>query len=186
MTLLALTELWNEIYAAGGFFVGVVSLLLGAVAFYYTLRQVREARDAANASRSAADAARAAAERTLAESKVAHGKFIGVLASRMLSALKAAVNDRNWSLAAVRADDLAEFIASAANEGSDGHDLARQLRAFGQKFAAGSAGSTPKYYPGKWNELVLELHAYLDRVNAPFGGEGRGQTDSTAGRAGTP
>ena len=72
MCLFALDPLWNDISTAGGFLVSVVSLMLGIIAFRYTLIQVWEARAAAELSQTAAEAARDAANKTLAESKVGH------------------------------------------------------------------------------------------------------------------
>lgn len=182
--LFALSQCWNDFLTIGGFLVGVISLVLGVIAFYYTLRALWEARDAAKASKTAAEAARDAANKTLAESKGAYGKFVGSFASRILADLKKAVDDQDWKLATVRADDLAEFVASVPHEIPTAGDEAALLRVFGRKFAAGDAEHKPKFNTAKWNELILKLHAHLDSVNAPFGGES-GKTDSTTGRTET-
>lgn len=181
MYLFALSQDASDFYTVGGFVVGVISFVLGAIALGYTLRQIREAREAAEASQSAAEAAKAAAEKTLAESKGAYGKFVGSFASRILADLKKAVDDQDWKLASVRADDLAEFVASVPHEIPAAGEVAALLRAFGRKFATGDSQSKPKFYTGKWNELILKLHAHLDRVNAPFGGES-GKADPATGR----
>ncbi|MBN9120435.1 MAG: hypothetical protein J0I06_14975 [Planctomycetes bacterium] len=178
MILFALDPWWNDFYAAGGFWIGLVGGIVGIAGLWYAILQVWKVE-------AAATAAKQAAEETLAKSKNAYGKFVGSFARRLLSSLESAVSEKDWKLAVLRANDLAELIASVSEAIPDAADLAYQLRVFGQKFAAGTPKTEPKYRNEKWNALVLELHARLDNVNAPFRNNSHGQADPAFGRTET-
>lgn len=158
MELFALSPDASDFYTLWGFVVGVVSLVVGVGAFGFAIVQIREARDAARASRTAAEAARDAARQTLAESKEAYGKFIGGVATRLLSSLEEAVESQDWRLARVRTRDLAELLESLQSSLSAASALATELRVFGEKFAGATEDSAPKFSQPKWNVLVRTLH----------------------------
>jgi hypothetical protein len=160
MTLFALEQALSDFYTEGGFWVGVLGLVLGAIALRYTLVQIWNAE-------AAAVAAKNAAERMRAENQSAYGKFIGGFATRLLSSLEAAVEKQNWELAQVRARDLAELLASLPARTGILSELTNELRVFGQKFAVSAPFKGPT--ASKWKKLVLALHATLDSLNAPFG-----------------
>ena len=174
MCLFALDPLWNDISTAGGFLVSVVSLVLGIIAFRYTLIQVWEARAAAELSQTAAEAARDAANKTLAESKVGHERFIATLASRLLSELQRAMAEKDWKLAEVRCNDLAELLGSL---GAATAELALELRHYAQWFTQAARGGRAKLGRTKWDKLIAELHAVRDKLNAPLREQSDGETE---------
>jgi hypothetical protein len=162
MILLALDPWWNDFYAAGGFFVGVIGFII-------TIVQIGRARGAAVAARDAAN-------KTLAESKDAYERFIGAFASRFLAELEAAVKAKHWSLAQLRCSDLAELIA--ALPASPDQEVRKataeaitSLRDFSHTFA-----ETPSKEPAdlskpnlkKWKLLLQLLHRQLDHLRKPF------------------
>ena len=55
--ILAMNEFWTDLYAAGGFWLGVAGLLVGVLGFGYTIYQVRKTKTAAMAAREAAEKA---------------------------------------------------------------------------------------------------------------------------------
>lgn len=166
--LFALDPLWNDVYTAGGFWVGVVGLLVGVAGFWIAIVQIREARRAAEAGKKAAEAAEEAAKKTLAESKDAYERFVGAFASRLLSELQRAVNNKDWRHAETRAQDLAELLGTLPDFGPAVAGLVRELRAFGQRLAARPTDGDPKLSPTKWNALLNDINARLDRLRAPF------------------
>jgi hypothetical protein len=125
MILFALDPWWNDFYTAGGFWIGLVSGIVGIAGLWYAIVQVWKVQ-------AAATAAQQAAEETLAKSKSAYGKFVGAFARRILSSLEAAVSQKDWKLAALRATDLAELIGSASESITGAADLAHRLRSFCQ------------------------------------------------------
>ncbi|MBY0458929.1 MAG: hypothetical protein K2V38_16445 [Gemmataceae bacterium] len=180
--MFALTESWNEIYTAEGFGSVASVWCLALIAFRYTLVQLWEARDAAKASESAADAARKAAEKTLAESKDAFERFVAAFASRLLSELQTAFNNRDWKLAHTRANDLAELLATLPKPSgvSAASESITSLREFGQRFAElkKTDALEPKVVEGKWKPLLQLLHRQLDLLRAPFRENTHGSIDA--------
>ncbi len=177
MVLLALDPWWNDFYAVGGFLVGVVSLVLGIIAFRYTLIQVWQARAAAELSQTAAEAARDAANKTWAESKVGHERFIATLASRLLSELQRAMAEKEWILAKVRCNDLAELLASLSAAHASATELAQELRQYAQRFEQAAGGAQVKFGRRKWDKLIGKLHAVRDKLSAPFREKSDGETE---------
>ena len=88
MPLFALDTVWNDFFAAGGFWVGVIGLLIGVLGFWYTILQVRK-------TTSAAVAAAHAAEQTRDEVKTSFRRFVGGLAHRFLAEARTAVESEN-------------------------------------------------------------------------------------------
>jgi hypothetical protein len=170
MTLFALDPWWNDFYAIGGFFVGVIG-------FAFTIWQLRK-------TMYAAAAAREAAEKTLAESKDVYERFVGAYASRMMSELQSAVIAKDWKLANIRCQDLAELLASLPASGDtvteeSTTEAVKTLRDFAQAFAekmttkdkASLASSALK----KWKALLHTLHTRLDQLRGPFREKSYGQ-----------
>lgn len=171
MPLFALDPLWNDIYTAGGFWVGVVGLILGFIGYKIAIAQLRQTKQAA-------DAAREAAERTLAENKEAFERFVAAYAGRLLSELRGAVNRLEWGLAELRAHDLADLLATLPTTPGIQHDAGltegvRTLRAFAQRFAQKATQTPPTNFRvdvlrREWEPLLLLFHQRLDRLKAPF------------------
>lgn len=176
MILFALDPWWNDFYTAGGFWVGVVSLVVGVIAFVIAIVQLREARDAALASKDAAEAARDAANKTLAESKDAYERFVGAFASRLFSELEQSLGAKDWKLAFVRALDVAELFATLPLTGNEATDAAgsaivtglRDLASDLTKAADKKATKLTPLVAGKWKALQQLLHARLDQLRKPF------------------
>jgi hypothetical protein len=163
MTLLALDPWWNDFYAIGGFFVGVVG-------FAFTIWQVRKTMHAAAA-------ARDAAEYTLRESKDVYERFVGAYASRLMSEPQGAVNAKDWKLANIRSQDLAELLASLPATGDNETDestteAVKALRDFAHVFAEKmtTREKVPLSSSGhkKWKTLLQTLHTRLDQLRGPF------------------
>lgn len=55
MSLFALDPLWNDIYTAGGFWIGVLSTVVGIAGFWIAIKQIRATRKAAEAGKLAAE-----------------------------------------------------------------------------------------------------------------------------------
>jgi hypothetical protein len=175
VALLALN--WNDVYTAGGFWVGVVSLVVGFIAFIIAIIQLRQARDAALASQTAAEAARDAAQKTLRESKDAFERFVAAHAGRILSELESAVGEANWEIAVLRARDMAEIIATLPAASSPTRDdkiaeAVNELREFGHTFTEFAEKEAkrlqPKVAKEQWQPLLERLHTRLDQLRAPF------------------
>lgn len=168
MSLFALDPLWNDIYTAGGFWIGVLGTFVGVAGFWIAIKQIRETRKAAEAGKLAAEAAQEAAETALTESKESYKRFVGAFASRLLSELRTAVVDEDWKIATVRCHDLAEMLGTIATSSSEVGELIRELRDFGKKFTRRASGEKPKFSQPKWDRLVNGLHELLDQLNTPF------------------
>jgi hypothetical protein len=174
MPLFALSPDASDFFTLWGFVVGVVSLVVGAVAFGFAIVQIREARDAARASRTAAEAARDAAQQTLAESEASYVRFAVALANRLLSEFQAALREKVWAVARMRATDLAELLASLP-AGAVGESAVAacttELRATATDCARLEAKSNPrvpKDTTTRWAEVVRLTYAILDRLHKPF------------------
>lgn len=174
MPVFALSPWWNDFYAVGGFYVGVVGLFVGVAGFWIAIAQIRETRKTAEAGRKAAEAAREAANKTLEESKEAYSWFVGTFASRLLAEAEAAARAKSWGVVQFRCIDLAELVASLPATGvaaiDDGRPVAvTNLRELGLKFGelAGVA-ALPTATARKWARLCRLLHAQLDHLRKPF------------------
>lgn len=194
MPLLALDPLWNDIYAAGGFWIGLISFIVGVIAFIIAIVQLKEARNAALASKEAAEAARDAARATLAESKEAFERFVAAHAGRLLSEVQTAVKEVNWEMAELRARDLAEIISTLPTTGNSEMDgkmaeAVKQLREFGHTFADLGEKKAKRLPPAvaktQWKPLLDVLNTRLDQLRAPFRelSHGEDRTDDPAGKA---
>lgn len=172
----ALDPLWNDIYTAGGFWIGVAGLLLGYVGYRIAITQLRQTKQAA-------DAAREAAEKTVAENKEAFERFVAAFAGRLLSELQAAANRLDWKVAELRAHDLADLLATlpVAAPAAESGEATRTLREFAQEFARKATDPEPKKLTAaarkRWDSLLLTLRQQLDRLRAPF----RGSSDDPNG-----
>lgn len=171
MPLFALDPASADFYTAWGFWVGVVGTVVGVVGFGVTIWQLV-------ITRRAVEAAKLAAEETLAENKEAFERFVAGYAGRLLSELTAAVVRKDFRLAEVRANDLADLLASLPASGpTDAADAraVRGLREFALLFAEKAARpSTPGLgrddLRERWNPLLLQLHDRLGRLRHPFRG----------------
>jgi len=161
MPIFALSPDWSDALTVWGFVFSVVGTAVGVLGFWYTILQVRKVK-------AAAEAAEAASQKVLAESKMAFTRFVGTNASRLLSELRRAVNEKDWALAEIRAHDLAEVLGTLPGERGRISGLVARLRGHGEKFAERSGDSIPKFQPRKWADLLTELHAQLDELRAPF------------------
>ncbi len=187
MHLFALAPETSDFLTVWGFIVGVVGLVVGVAGFWIAIVQIREARKEARKGKEAAEAARDAANKTLAESKDAYERFVGAFALRFLSELRNAKTAEDWKFAALRCQDLADLLGTIATE------QIRELREFGTKFTKRANREKPAFSEVKWERLLHNLHAQLDRINAPFreAQHGSGSVNNTAGevsgdRANTP
>src|SRR4051794_19563597 len=99
MFLFALEPVWLDYLCAVG------GLIVGIVGFGFTIWQLRRTMHAA-------EAAQKAAKETLEESKEAYARFVGAFASRLVSELQHGVNSEDWKLGELRAQDLAELLAT--------------------------------------------------------------------------
>ena len=160
--LFALAEFWNDIVGIGGFVVGALGLLVGIVGFLYTIRQVKK-------TQTAAEAARKAASDALAESKVSFQRYITASANRALGELRLLVEYERWEPAAFRADDLAELLAQFVDGSQVIVDSTEWLRDSASIFCKKAKGESAAFPKNQWVESMKRLHAYLDRVRAPFG-----------------
>jgi hypothetical protein len=179
MLLLALTPETSDFLTVWGFVATIAGTLVGILGFGYTIYQVLKVK-------AAAEAAEAAAINVLAESKQAFTRFVGTNASRLLSELQRAVNESDWKLATIRANDLAEVLGTIPRERERIVGLVAKLRVHGQKFADGSAASPPKFQQKKWTDLLTELHALLDELRAPFPEEQHGEATTSTARPDVP
>lgn len=165
MYLFALDSWWNDFYTAGGFYVGVMGAVVGIAGFWIAIKQIRETKRAALA-------AKGASEKTLAESKESHERFVGAFASRLLSELQRAVNEKDWTLSAARAHDLAEVLATVPNVDAANVAALKSLRYFGQLFSEMLATNRKQLsatvQKDRWKPVVELLHTRLDQLRAPF------------------
>lgn len=177
MLLSAIDPWWNDLYAAGGFWIGAISLVVGVVGFIFAIVQIRLAKTATNEAKTAAVAAKEAAEKTLRESKDAFERFVAAHAGRMLSELQTAVTGADWKVAELRSRDMADIISTLPTTSSTATDdkiteAVEQLRAFGHTFAELAEKKAkrlaPKVAKDRWRPLLQTLHARLDQLRAPF------------------
>jgi hypothetical protein len=168
MTLFALSPEASDALTVWGFAVGVIGLIVGVAGFWIAIVQIRQTRKVAEAGQKAAEAAREASEKTLSESKDAYERFVGAFASRLLSELQRAVNSKDWRFAEIRAQDLAELLATLPDIEEPVSRIVLELRVFGQKFASRATEGEPRFALTKWNGLLNELNTCLDRIRAPF------------------
>ena len=165
MTLFALSESWNELYAAGGFWIGLLGFLVGVLGFIYTIWQVKKTQSAARAAREAAEAA-------LAESRRNFLRFLTVAANRTLGELRLLVEYESWGPAAFRADDLSESLAQMLAGVPDELSLVTRLRDTAAVFRRKAKGEAAAFAKNQWAELLKLLHAFLDRAKNPFDATG--------------
>jgi hypothetical protein len=192
MVLFAFNEWWNDFFAAGGFWVGVFGTVLGLVGFAIAIYQIVLAKRATMEAKTAAEAARDAAEKTFAENKEAYERFVGAFASRLLSELNRAVHGKDWKLANLRCDDLAELLATLPSSENREQDEAvtesvRSLREFAQTYArmvTSKAAELSRPNVKKWEPLLQLLHNQLDYLRRPFRENSDGQvgSDDSAGK----
>jgi hypothetical protein len=161
MSVFALAEFWNEFYAAGGFWIGTVSLVIAVLGFWYTIVQVKK-------TQAAADAAKQAAESALAESKRQFRRFLTAGANRALGELRLLVDYERWEPSALRADDLADHIAQMLAGAGDALSLVNRLRDAATVFRRKAKGESAAFPKSQWGELTQQLHAFLDRAKLPF------------------
>jgi hypothetical protein len=167
--IFALDPGWSDFYTIAGFLLTLMGFVVGVIGFVVAIWQIYK-------TKRAAEAALDAANRTLSENKEAYERFVGAYATRLLSELQNAVNDKSWKLANIRCHDLAELVATLPPSGGKIRDegvaeLVMILRDFGQLFAVFASIEKPKLARDsmkKWNELLQGLHQCLDQLRAPF------------------
>jgi hypothetical protein len=184
VSLFALNPAWSDFFTIAGFVLSIFGLIVGIGGFWIAIHQIKE-------TKRAAEAAQEAAKKTLAESKESYERFVGAYASRLLSELQNSVNTKDWKLASIRSQDVAELVASLPATGDEINDeksneLVASLRGFAQKFAEISKVDKSPLTPAnlkKWKDLVQGLHRQLDQLRAPFKRSTYGQvrTDDTTG-----
>src|SRR5260370_18879872 len=116
-----MTESASEFIAIAGFLASIIGFLATLVSLYYAIRQVREAKCAAEAARDAANA-------VLAESKQNYLRYVVGSSHRFLNEAIIHIGNQAWHLAAVRMDDLADQIAQLANLDPQCQRLVDELR----------------------------------------------------------
>ena len=169
MILFALTPETSDALTVWGFVVGVFGCTVGVFGFAYTIYQVRKVK-------AAAEAAAEAATKTLAESKGAYERFVAAFGSRLLSELENAINTKDWKLAVVRSQDLAELLATLPSALADPAAAAliaqmTNLRDLTEEFVRlvdAKAEKIPPRVAKKWSPLRLLLHSRLDQLRKPF------------------
>lgn len=169
MQLFALDSAWSDFYTIAGFIFSILGLIVGVVGFGIAIYQIIK-------TKRAAEAAQEAARKTLAESKDSYERFVGAYASRLLSELQNAVNAKDWKLASIRCQDVAELMATLPFSGHEASDemiieLVAGLRDFSQTFTDNIPDKKSQLARGilkKWRDLVNSLHSRLDQLRAPF------------------
>lgn len=164
MFVLALADFWNELYAAGGFWIGAVSLVVGVLGFWYAIVQVWK-------TQAAAEAAKRAADETRAESRETFRRYLVMDANRTVSELRILVVSERWETAGYRADDLAEALAQIAQLQDDPTPLAEQIGLFrrtAETFRRRAKGESAAFHRNQWADRLIALHAFLDEAKAPF------------------
>ncbi|MFL5339237.1 MAG: hypothetical protein ACJ8F7_03640 [Gemmataceae bacterium] len=162
--LAAISERWNDFYVLFGFWSGIASLLGLALAIY----QIWQARKQLRQAQTAAEAAQRAAERTLSETRRSLQRYLAAQVHRQLNELRRFVDNEHWSLAELRANDLADHLAQLVQADASLDIHVDQLRAFGIEFSAQAKNSNRKFSITKWNQLVQETLRRIDRLHVPF------------------
>jgi hypothetical protein len=109
MILLALAEFWNNVIAVGGFILTAVGFVVTVLSLIYAIRQIKETKSAATAARDAATAA-------LAESRRYFQRYVAANCHRYVHEVIIHVENKEWHLAALRLDDLADQVAQLSSE----------------------------------------------------------------------
>jgi hypothetical protein len=161
MTLFALSPEASDALTVWGFVVGVIGCLIGVLGFGYTIYQVKKVK-------AAAEAAEEAATKAVADSQASYQRFVGTFGYLLASELQSATNAKDWKFASLRARDLASLLGTVVISRPPVRELIGELRSFAQKFAKRAAGENPKFSEPKWTQLLNDLHAQLDELNAPF------------------
>lgn len=161
MHLFALTAETSDALTVWGFVAGVVGCAVGVIGFGYTIYQVRKVK-------AAAEAAEEAAAETLGEMRKTFRRYLAAAAHRYLAEARSCVENELWQLAALRVNDLADFLGQLPDPAGAAAQWPAKLRAFGQVFAAKHRNPKKPHSPRKWESLLKELHQLLDSVQAPF------------------
>jgi hypothetical protein len=153
--LFALHPVWNDFFTVAGFFVGVIG-------FAVTIWQLRR-------TRSAAQAAKQAALQTLNETRVAYDRFIAGIAYKYFAELRMYADSKQWHLALLRCDDLADLLSQQKVQDLAVAATMRQLREFSRVFVDMRDLTRMKFSRKKWDIAVTSIHTLVDGIRGILG-----------------
>jgi len=107
-----MSPFWTEFYTPIGFWVGVVG-------FAFTIWQVMLAKREAKAAHTSADAAREAIRETTHENRRNFHRFMAGSVLRLMTEAQRWAENKEWSLAAERTNDLIEQVAQFTGDDSE-------------------------------------------------------------------
>ena len=154
MIVFALSPLCNDFFAVGGFVVGVVG-------FVVTIWQIVKTKRAIVASREAA-------AQTFEESRNSFERFMGGYAYRLVSELQNFVNAKEWKLAKLRAQDIAELLATLRDSRDPSIVVVEEMRQLVHMLAEKSLLKRVSINQEKFRALLSQVQARLDSLRAPF------------------
>jgi hypothetical protein len=156
---------WRDVIAVVGV-VGViatvVALIIGVVAYWVTLEQMRR-------TTSAAQAAADAAEKVKDELRESYARYLVADSSSIIREVRLYVSHEKWEMVAVRLRDLAHLVAQMSKSKGGWGGVADTLRALGMSFERVGKGEIKfKTIRGKWIECECEIGRLIDEVHAPL------------------
>jgi hypothetical protein len=165
MLSLAQTSFWGESITLVGFVATLLSL-------YYAIRQVRDAK-------SAAEAARSAAQEALVKSQQNYLRYVAANSHRYVNEVIIHVDHQAWQLATLRLSDLADQISQLASDDAEWKTFSDALRTWATTTKRLHTEDLKRFARSKWEEFLLRLQAKIDSYYGPFRSTQKEDSDAT-------
>ena len=154
-----LSDSWADTFAV----ISVVGVLLTAFGVFVAIRQMGRTVDAN-------EAATDAAIGMLEENRSQYNKYVLAQARRLITEAKSSVKHREWSVAAMRLEDLGDLILQIASTDDSWGDLTERLYAMEGSFDRLDKDEITftTSLAGKWLKLCSELRVKIGEQVGPF------------------
>jgi hypothetical protein len=149
--------------------VGSLASIWGIV---ITLIQVIDAKRVAAEARDASEAAKVASEATSRELRNSYYRSSLMTARRLMSEIRTLLREKNWPVAAIRADDLGDHASQLVylrpQPDQDWVYVRKAMPAWAIIFRSGIRNRKVYYDEAKWAELCDFVNDKIDREHDPL------------------